>query len=115
MSFMNMAGGSLAGRYLEQQVPFIGINYATPLSDKMLKAGIDFRLHLTRNNWLYLRGEVIKDSDTFDSDLLWTGDTIMGFGVEYAYNTIMGPLKANLHYSNLTKRVGAYFSFGFDF
>ena len=115
MAFMNMAGGTLAGRYFEQQIPFIGINYAAPLSNKMIKAGIDFRLHLTKNNWLSLKGAVLKHSDKFDSDLIWTGKTITGFGVEYAYNTIMGPFKANVHYSNLTKRVGAYMSFGFDF
>ena len=115
MAFMNIAGGTLAGRYLEQQVPFIGINYATPLSNKMIKAGIDFRLHLTRNNWVYLRGEAIKHSDAFNSDLLWTGDTIAGLGLEYVYNTIMGPFKFNVHYSNLSKRIGAYMSFGFDF
>ena len=115
MAFMNIVGGSLPGRYFEQQVPFIGINFATPLSNKMLKADINFRLHLTKNNWLSLKGGIIKHSDEFDSDLLWTGDTVIGYGVEYAYNTIMGPLKANVHYSNLTKRVGAYVSFGFDF
>jgi len=115
MAYMNMAGGSLAGRYLEQQVPFIGINYATPLSNKMIKAGIDFRLHLTRNNWVYLRAEAIKHSDAFDSDLLWTGKTLAGIGLEYVYNTIMGPFKFNVHHSNLTNRFGAYMSFGFDF
>lgn len=115
MAFMNLAGGSLAGRYMEQQVPFIGINFATPLSDKMVMAGVNFRLHLTSNNWVSLKGEAIKDSDAFDSDLLWTGGTILGVGAEYAYNTIMGPLKANIHYSNLTKTFGAYVSFGFDF
>ena len=115
MAFMNVAGGSLGGRYFEQQVPFIGINYATPLSNKMFKADIDFRLHLTKNNWLSLMGGIIKHSDAFDSDLLWTGQTIIGYGIEYAYNTIMGPLKANVHYSNLNKRLGAYVSFGFDF
>ena len=113
--FMNAAGGSLAGRYLEQQVPFIGINYATPLSDKMVKLDLDFRLHLTSNNWLSLKGGVIKDSDSFDTDLLFTGDTIAGVGLEYAYNTIMGPLKFNVHYSNLTRNLGAYMSFGYDF
>ena len=115
MAFMNMAGGSVAGRYLEQQVPFIGINYSTPLRNKMVKAGINMRLHLTDNNWISLKAEAMKHSDTFDSDLLWTGQTILGFGAEYAYNTIMGPFKANIHYSNLTKRFGAYMSFGFDF
>ena len=114
VAFMNIAGGSLAGRYLEQQVPFIGINYATPLSNKMVKAGVDFRMHLTRNNWLSLKGEAIRHSDSFD-EMLFSGGTIAGVGLEYVYNTIMGPLKFNVHYSNLTQRVGAYMSFGFDF
>ena len=105
----------MAGRYFDQQVPFIGINYAAPLNDNMLKADVNFRLHLTKNNWLSLQGGVIKDSDRFDSNLLWTGDTVYGFGLEYAYNTIMGPLRFNVHYSNLTERVGAYLSFGYDF
>jgi NTE family protein len=112
---MNIAGGSLAGRYMEQQVPFIGINYATPLNDKMVKADLDFRFHLTSNNWLTFKGGIIKDSEHFDSNLLWTGQTIFGVGAEYAYNTIMGPLKFNVHYSNLTNRFGAYVSFGYDF
>ena len=34
---------------------------------------------------------------------------------KHAYNTIMGPLKFNVHYSNLTNKVGAYVSFGYDF
>jgi hypothetical protein len=72
-------------------------------------------MHLTDNNWVSLKAEAVKHSDAFDSDLLWTGQTILGFGAEYAYNTIMGPFKANIHYSNLTKRFGAYLSFGFDF
>lgn len=115
VAYMNVAGGRLAGRYIEQQVPFIGINYATPLSDKMVKADINFRFHLTSNNWLSFLAGAIKDSDQFDSDLLLTGGTVWGVGAEYAYNTIMGPLKFNVHYSNLTNKVGAYVSFGYDF
>ena len=115
VAYMNIAGGSLAGRYMEQQVPFIGINYAVPLSDKMVKMDLDFRFHLTSNNWLTFKGGIIKDSDHFDRDLLWTGDTTYGVGAEYAYNTIMGPLKFNVHYTNLTNSFGAYLSFGYDF
>ena len=113
--FMNLAGGSLAGRYLDQHVPFVGLNHAIPLSNKMLKADLKFRLHLTDNNWLSLNGSVIKHSNAIDSNLLWTGQTISGVSLEYAYNTIMGPLKFNIHYSDLTRKVGAYFSFGYDF
>ena len=115
MVFMNLAGGSLAGRYLEQQVPFIGVNHAIALENKMFKADLKFRFHLTDNNWLSLNGSIVKHSDAIDSDLLWTGQTISGVSLEYAYNTIMGPLKFNVHYSDLTRKVGAYFSFGYDF
>jgi NTE family protein len=115
LPYMNLAGGSLAGRYMEQQVPFVGINHPIPLDNKMIKADLKFRVHLTDNNWLSLNGSIIKHSDFFNSDLLWTGPIIGGASLEYAYNTIMGPLKFNVHYSNLTNKIGAYFSFGYDF
>ena len=114
IAYMNIMGGDMAGRYMEQQVPFIGINNATPLNDNMLKLDLNFRLHLTTNNWLSLKGSAVKHSSGLNMDLI-TGDTIFGMGVEYAYNTAMGPLKFNVHYSNLTDRLGAYLSFGYDF
>ena len=39
----------------------------------------------------------------------------IGAGLEYAYDTIFGPIKANVHWSNLTHKAGFYISAGFDF
>ena len=36
-------------------------------------------------------------------------------GVQYAYNSIIGPLKANVNWSTLTHKVGLYLGVGFDF
>lgn len=114
-ALMNLAGGSMAGRYLEQQVPFMGVGYATPLGAKMIMAGADFRIHMTSNNYLSFKADVAKDSDNLDSNLLWRGDTLFGFGIEYAYDSILGPLKADIHWSNLTHSLGYYIGMGFDF
>lgn len=115
LAFMNVAGGSMKGKYLEQQVPFMGVSYATPLSNKMWLLGASLRFHLTKNNYLSIVANMMKDSDVFDTDLLWTGDTSVGAGIEYAYNTIIGPIKADIHWSNITHSVGAYLGIGFDF
>lgn len=115
LAFMNVAGGSMKGKYMEQQMPFMGISYATPLSNKMWLLGTTVRFQLTKNNYLSLVANMMKDSDDFDSDLLWTGFTSFGAGVEYGYNTIIGPIKANVHWSNITRSVGAYLGIGFDF
>ena len=115
VAFMNVAGGSLAGRYIEQQVPFIGINYATPFESKMLLARADLRVRLSSNNYITLIANALKDSKSFDSDLLLTGNTAFGCALEWGYDSIGGPIKANIHWSNITHSVGAYLSLGFDF
>ena len=93
----------------------MGINYATPLKNHYLLYRSDFRFHLTENNYLSAVLNVVKDSNEFDTDLLWTGDILFGAGLEYSYDSIVGPIKLNVHWSNLTNKVGAYFSLGFDF
>lgn len=115
LAFMNVAGGSMAGRYIEQQQPFIGVSYATPLSNKMLMLRGDLRIRLSENNYLSLIANVLKDSDAFDTDLLWTGDNIFGCGIQYGYDSSFGPIKADIHWSNLTRSIGAYLGIGFDF
>lgn len=115
LTHMNIIGGSMAGRYIEQQVPFIGVNYATPARNKAVVARADLRFHLSRNNYITCIVNALKDSNKIDSELLWKGPTPMGFGIEYAYDSIVGPLRFNIHWSDITHKVGAYFSAGFDF
>ena len=38
-----------------------------------------------------------------------------GAGLEYAFDTIFGPFKANVHWSNMTNKVGFYISAGYNF
>ena len=115
LTHMNIIGGSLAGRYVEQQIPFIGVNYATPMSNMLMMARADLRFRITRNNYISMIVNAVKDSDRLDRNLFLHGDTPLGYGIEYAYDSVIGPIRFNLHYSNITNKVGAYFSMGFDF
>jgi hypothetical protein len=43
------------------------------------------------------------------------GSGYIGAGAEYSFDTIFGPLSANVHWSNLTGKVGVYLSAGYNF
>ena len=43
------------------------------------------------------------------------GSSIWGAGVSYGYNSVAGPLKFQLFWSSVTRRVGFYLSLGYSF
>ena len=79
-------------------------------------ARVDLRFKLARNNYLTaianLGVEAPRLRDVFYNESL---STLSGFGLEYAYNSIIGPIRLNVHWSDRIHRLGAYFSVGFDF
>ena len=117
IQFANTMGGSMAGRYLEQQMPFIGINNAASMSKMLGIARADLRVKLYRNNYLtgiYNYAVSVDDLDDFN----YWGTKVYdyhGFGLQYTYNSIVGPISANVHWSDYTHSAGAYVSIGFDF
>ncbi|MBQ6178557.1 MAG: patatin-like phospholipase family protein [Bacteroidales bacterium] len=117
IQFANTMGGSMAGRYLEQQMPFIGINNAASMSKMLGIARADFRVKLYRNNYLtgiYNYAVSVDEISDFNN---W-GSKVYdyhGFGLQYTYDSIVGPISANIHWSDYTNRAGAYVSIGFDF
>jgi len=111
----NIAGGNMTGRYAEQQIAFSGINYASAMKDKLIIAKANLRTRLTKNNYLTGIVGVLKQSDDFSTDLLYTGPTIVGTALEYGYDSIIGPIKVNVNWSTYSKCLSAYVSVGYDF
>ena len=112
VTFTNVLGGHIPGRYIDQQIPFIGINNAAIRRDNIVIARTDLRYRFFRNNFITATVNYAHDFDSFST--FENGLDIWGWGLEYAYNSIVGPLRANVHYSTLTRKVGVYFSVGFD-
>lgn len=110
----NFVGGTLAGRYVEDQLPFFGFNQVFATGDYLIDATAAVRY--SPLNKLYVSGLV---------GLLFYDNSVGGlfssirpeafaFGLEAAYDTFAGPVKFNLHWSNL-QGWGAHLSLGFDF
>ncbi|MBQ3765752.1 MAG: patatin-like phospholipase family protein [Bacteroidales bacterium] len=111
--FANVLGGELAGRYVDHQLPFIGLGNAVFRRNNLVVARADLRFELAHNHYLTAMANFSRDFYSFNQ--FETGENLWGFGLGYAYDTIVGPLKADFFWSTFTRKVGLYLSLGFDF
>ena len=111
--YFNAIGGSLAGRYVDQQMPFIGMTNLAAMKNILTIFRTDYRFRLAKNHYLTGILNYARDCDSFVHYAEGLG--YFGAGVEYAYDTIFGPIKANIHWSNITDSVGIYLSAGYNF
>lgn len=117
MSYANFMGGTIPGRYAPQQVTFCGLNKAAAMGNYLAVFRTDFRFQIGKNNYITASANYVKDGDSFKNWFHYDKNDwgIYGVALEYAYNTIVGPIKANLHYSNFTNSLGFYVGIGLDF
>ena len=113
LAYFNAIGGSLPGRFVDQQLPFIGVTNLVAMENIMTMFRTDFRFTLARNHYLTGIINYIRSSDTFMEYGKGMGN--FGAGVEYSFDTIFGPFSANIHWSDFTGKVGMYLSAGFNF
>ena len=111
--FANVLGGEMPGRYVDHQMPFIGLGNAVFRRNNLVVARADLRFELAHNNYLTAMANFSRDFYSFNQ--FETGENLWGFGLGYAYDSIVGPLKADLFWSTFTRKVGLYLSLGFDF
>ena len=111
--FANVVGGSLPGRYFEQQLPFVGLLRTTFLDRRLTLARGDFRFNVYGNHYVTGIFNYLYSNSSFE--YIKQGKGIFGAGLEYSYDTIVGPISANVHWSSLTNSVGVYCSLGYNF
>lgn len=107
------AGGFLYGRYTERQIPFFaiasGYRYC---AECVAVTQLDLRFRFARKNFITLRGGLETDEENW-LDLV-RRYPLLAAGVEYARQTIVGPLRVAAQWNNLYG-LSAYASLGFDF
>ena len=111
----NFLGGDIAGRYIDQQIPFVGFGNACIARDNILVANLDLRLNPVRNLYVSAKAGYVKDGDLISDIFDDATPTCWGLAIETAYNTIVGPLKASVKWSSMREELGLYLSAGFDF
>jgi len=115
--YANYVGGSIQGRYFAQQMPFMGINNCAAFGNYIAMVRTDFRFNVKGSHYLTFIANYLKDGGDLKEFIKYDTKNygFYGVGAEYSYNTIIGPLTANVHYSNITKCPGGYVSIGVVF
>lgn len=113
LMYSNIIGGEMAGHYIEQQIPFMGFNDVALCQDHLGLTRMELRYEVASNHYLSGIGNVSLDCDSFKT--IGQGRVLWGVGAGYGWNTIVGPLKAQIFWSSLTKKAGFYLSFGYNF
>ena len=123
----NVIGGAEMGRYIDQQLPFIGVNNISLAFNNVGILRTDVRTRLFRNHYLsaifnYARSSVDFNNFFQERDELQWGDLYdynssnwWGAGVRYSIDTKLGPLSFDISSSNISKTVNLYFSLGYYF
>ena len=116
LPYTNLAGGYMAGRYLPQQLAFMGIK-GVQMFDRVLVTGrIDARIRISRWNYISAIYNCLADAPTVKSLVKGSGSRLShGAALEYGLHTLAGPVRAGLCWSDLTHRLGLYISVGYNF
>ena len=126
-SMNNIIGGTEMSRYIDQQLPFIGLNKLSFAFNNVAIVRTDVRVRLFGSHYLtsivnYGRSSVDLKNFFKESDVLLWGDLYdynasnwWGAGLRYSIDTKMGPLSFDVVTSNISHKVNLYFSWGYFF
>ena len=111
--YANVMGGAMAGRYMDQQLPFIGFGYTHVFKNVLSIATLDTRARIFDNHYVYASGAYARDFQNLQTIL--DEKAIYAARLGYAYNSFVGPLGFNVFWSSYTKKVGFYINLGYSF
>lgn len=123
----NIVGGVEMGRYIDHQLPFIGVNKVSFAFNNVAIARADFRVRVHKSHYLtamvnYARSSVDINNFFNESRTLQWGNLYdynasnwWGAGVRYSIDTKVGPLSFDISSSNISRSINLYFNFGYFF
>jgi hypothetical protein len=111
--YTNAMGGYLPQHYLPHQVPFIGFVGCEFMNSHLIIPRIGLRQSVLTDvyitsyaNYAY---SVDGPSNNYSSEGVW------GVGAQLSYDTSIGPLSLFVQWNDVYHKLGAYFSFGYEF
>ena len=114
--YVNILSINDANRILDQQITFAGINAPVTTFRTLATTGFNLRQQFNKRHYVTATAQIVMQSekinDLFDVD---KSQLNFGFALEYAYNSIIGPIRANVHWSDINKAFGFYLGIGLDF
>lgn len=125
--FNNMLGGSEMGKFIDHQIPFIGLNKLSYEYNNLAVLRTDIRVRLFKRHFLtamfnYGRSGIdIKNFFKDDGIPQWSyyydtnSSNAWGAGLRYSIDSKIGPISLDISSSNYSPTVNVYFSLGYYF
>jgi NTE family protein len=123
----NFIGGTEMGRYIDQHLPFIGVNNISFAFNNIAILRSDIRTRLFKNHYLtaminYARSSIdLQNFFREKEKLIWAdmysynASNWWGAGLRYSIDTKIGPLSLDVSSSNISKKANIYISLGHFF
>lgn len=113
----NYIGGALQGRYMKQQIPFVGFGDVIHVQNHVFVTNVDFRFNVLPKLYVSGLGGFYRTDYTLADMFDRFSPDVFGWGVEVAYKSFIGPIKLNAYWNDadFCKNFGLYFSLGYDF
>lgn len=115
-AYRNMVGGELQGRYIDHQMPFVGVLEPQQAERCLIVARLDIRCNVYKKHYVSAVANYLASADAYwhyFSDNQYEGRT--GFALQYAYDSPIGPLAGSIFWSDVYRRAGFYISLGYTF
>ncbi len=113
-SYYNYIGGDTPGRYMDQQIPFVGVNRIESVDRSVLTFHLSLRLRMFKNHYVALLGSYGIDSNSFFNMFLRPSH-MGGVALRYSYNSPIGPISLQAGYATITRGPAFSFSLGKTF
>ncbi|MDD4009946.1 MAG: hypothetical protein PHQ67_09080, partial [Fermentimonas sp.] len=79
----------------------------------VISTDVTLHYNFTPNNYLYTNLNFTAHNNHLHT--LFEGESFLGINLGYSYMTVAGPLRLELGYSELSRRIHPYISFGYNF
>ena len=112
-SHLNVMGGYQQGRYLNQQIPFAGLNNLYSMGKMLAVARADLRFNLLKSHYITATVNYAMSGNTIPEFIGNQG--VIGASLGYSFDSFIGPVSLHLHWSDKSEKVGVYFNLGHYF
>ena len=114
-AYRNLVGGELAGRYITHQMPFVGVLTPQQAERCATVVRLDIRCNVKGKHYLTAMANYMASADAYWHYFGKDYEDRYGFGLQYAYDSPVGPLSLTGFWSNVYHRFGVYLSLGYVF
>lgn len=114
--YRNFAGGSMEGRYLEQQMPFIGILNTIGIDNYATIARLDARYNIFGKHYISGIVNYMHHSESL-GEFFNSGKSHSnwGAGLRYTLDSPIGPISLDGQWSDISNSFCVYFNLGYTF